>query len=76
MKTRVARVENGFWTITSNRRELCATERDRLIEYFQEIRFPYRIIDGHIRVPQTVPWDDIFERLEHFYDGEARATPF
>ena len=76
MKARVVRVEDGFWRIRSRNREIGAEEQARLVEYFSEIRFPYKIIGGKLRVPESVPWKSISERLQHFYDGDAEVYPF
>jgi hypothetical protein len=76
MKIRVVRLEDGYWRIRSAKRDIGADEQRRLIEYFAEIRLPCKIIGGRIRVPDSVPWSDISERLEHFYDGNADVLPF
>jgi len=76
MKTRVARVEDGFWRIRSRKREIGAEEQARLVEYFRKIRFPYKIIGGKLRVSESVRWENISERLQYFYDGEAEVYPF
>ena len=76
MRKRIVRVEDGYWRIRSEKRELRATEHRELIEYFDEIRFPYEVINGRVRVPESVDLHDIFERLEHFYEGRAEVLPF
>jgi hypothetical protein len=76
MKMRIVRVEDGYWRIRSERREIRAKEQSELIDYFNEIRFPYRVIAGRLCVPESVPWSDIYERLQHFYDGRAQVFPF
>jgi len=47
-----------------------------MIEYFDEIRLPYRLIDGCLCIDGGVVRDAVFERLEHFYDGRAEVLPF
>lgn len=76
MKKRIVRAESGFWCIRSEKREIGAQEQARLLEYFREIRFPYRIAAGKLRVPESVPCEEIFEQLKHFYDGIAELYPF
>jgi hypothetical protein len=76
VRKRIVRVEDGYWRIRSEKRELRATEHRELIEYFDEIRFPYEVINGRVRVPESVDVQDIFERLEHFYEGRAEVLPF
>lgn len=75
MMKRIVRPKEGYWSIRSAGREITAEEQAKLIEYFQEIRFPYRIVAGRLRIPQSVPWGEIFERLAHFYDGTAEVCP-
>lgn len=77
MDQRIVRIEDGFWRIrTSESVEIGIEEQRELIDYFIEIRFPYRVIAGTLCVPESVPWGDIYERLEHFYDGRAEVFPF
>jgi len=76
MKKRIVRIEEGYWRIRSEKREIGQEEQRRLTEYFHETRFPYRIIEGRLCVPESVPWDEIIERLDHFYDGIADIYPF
>ena len=76
MKTRVVRVEDGYWRIRSGKRELRAEEQQALVDYFREIRFPHRVVGGRVHVPESVPWSDIYERLQHFYDGRAEVLTF
>ena len=73
---RVVRVKNGFWRINTADGPLTRVERDQLIEYFHEIRFPYQVVEGEVSVPDTVSWDDIHGVLCHFYDGVAFVCPF
>ena len=76
MKKRIVRVNSGYWCIRSEEREIRAHEQARLIEYFREIGIPYQIVAGRLRVPESVGSKEIFERLEHFYDGTAEVYPF
>jgi len=73
---RIVRLEEGRWRIRSDQGPLDAAEQGELKDYFDEIRFPYRMIDGQPCVPETVSWATIFERLEFFYDGRAEVYPF
>ena len=76
MKTRVVREEEGFWRIRCGKRQISKEERDRLVKYFQKIRMPYRLVDSKLVVPASVAREDIFSKLEAFYDGEACVYPF
>ena len=76
MEKRIVRVEDGFWRIRTELDEITAQEQNDLIEYFNEIRFPYQIISKRLCVPDAMRWADIRERLEHFYDGWAEVYPF
>ena len=77
---RIVRLEEGQWRISSDQGPLNASEQEELKDYFDEIRFPYRMFDGRPCVPpcvpETVSWETIFERLEFFYDGQAEVYPF
>ena len=76
MKIRIVRVEEGYWRIRSPKRVIKAEERTKLVEYFREIGFPYKLIGEEVCVPVSVGWGDISKRLEYSYDGEAEVYPF
>ena len=76
MDKRIVRFEDKFWKIRTDIGDLPASEQKELKEYFDEIRMPYRIIDGGLCVSGDVDRDAIFERMEHFYDGRAEVYPF
>lgn len=76
MKIRIVRAEEGYWRIRSPKRVIKAEERTKLVEYFREIGFPYKLIGEEVCVPDSVGWGDISKRLEDFYNGEAKVYPF
>ncbi len=76
MKIRIVRVEEGYWRIRSPKRVIKAEERTKLVEYFWEIGFPYKLIGEEVRVPDSLGWEDISKRLGYFYDAEAEVYPF
>lgn len=76
MENRIVRLEVGFWRIRTDIGELPESEQTELKEYFDEIRLPYKYIEGKLCVPDGVERDTIFERIEHFYDGRAEVYPF
>ena len=46
-------------------------EPDLLLEYLNEIRYPYRKKKGRFIFPTAVQASEIFEALQHFYEGVA-----
>ena len=76
MDKRIIRLEGKFWKIRTDIGDLSESEQNELKEYFNEIRMPYRIIDGSLCVPDGVDRSLIFERMEYFYDGRAQVYPF
>ena len=76
MEKRIIRLEEGLWRIRTDVGELPESEQMELIEYFSEIKLPYRLTDGCLCVVGGVDRDAVFERLEHFYDGRAEVFPF
>ncbi len=48
-------------------------EPDMLTEYLREIHYPYRKVRGRFVFPAAIREADIFEVLQHFYDGTAEV---
>ena len=76
MEKRIVRLEEDLWRIRTEIGELFESERMELIEFFGEIKLPYRLVDGCLCIADGVDRDAVFERLEHFYDGRAEVFPF
>lgn len=76
MEKRIVRLEEGSWRIRTGIGELPKSEQIEVIEYFDEIKLPYRLIDGCLCIVGDVDRESVFERLEHFYDGRAEIFPF
>lgn len=76
MESRVVRKEEELWCIRTDDGELEAAEQEELKEYLGEVGMPFQIRSGRIRIPGTVAWETVFERLEFFYDGRAQVYPF
>ena len=76
MDKRIIRLEDDFWKIRTDIGELSESEKKELKEYFDEIRMPYRIINGRLCVSAGVDKASIFEMMEHFYEGRAEVYPF
>ena len=76
MEKRIVRLEEGSWRIRTDNGELPKPEQIEVIEYFDEIKLPYRLIDGYLCIVGDVDRESVFERLEHFYDGRAEVFPF
>jgi len=76
MRNRIVRLEGDLWRIRPDQGELDAAEQQELRDYFDEIRMAYRIEHGQLCVPGSIPWETLYERLEHFYDGRAEVYPF
>lgn len=76
MKERIVRLEKGMWCIRSDAGELHDSEQKELIEYFNEIKLPYRLSAGRLYIDGGVDRNAVFERLQHFYDGRAEVFPF
>lgn len=76
MEKRIVRLEEGSWRIRTDIGKLPKSEQIELIEYFNEIRLPYRLIDGCLCIVGDVDRESVFECLEHFYDGRAEVFPF
>lgn len=69
MKKRIIRFEEDLWRIRTDAGELPETERLELIEYFDEIKLPYRLIGDCLCIEGEIDREAVFERMEHFYDG-------
>lgn len=76
MEKRIVRFEKDLWRIRTDAGELPEPERMELIEYFAEIKLPYRLSDGCLCIVGEVGREAVFERLEHFYAGRAEVYPF
>jgi hypothetical protein len=76
MEKRIVRLEDNVWHVRAESGELADSERAELIEYFDEIKLPYRLGNGRLCIPGEVDRQSVFERLEHFYDGYAKVLPF
>lgn len=76
MDKRIIRLEENLWRIRTDAGELPETERMELIEYFDEIKLPYRIVGDCICIVGEIDREAVFERMEHFYDGRAEVFPF
>jgi len=76
MLKRIVRLEEHVWRIRPDQGELDAAEQQELRDYFDEVRLPYRIDHGRLCVPESVLWEELYERLELFYDGRAEVFPF
>ena len=76
MEKRIVRLEEDLWRIRTDAGELPESEQMELIEYFDEIKLPYRLNDGALCIVGEVAREAVFERLEHFYDGRAEVFPF
>ncbi len=76
MEKRIIRFEEDLWRIRTGTGELLEIERMELIEYFDEIKLPYRIVGDCLCIVGEIDREAVFERLEHFYDGRAEVFPF
>ena len=76
MEKRIVRFEDNMWRICTDAGELPQSERSELIEYFNEIRLPYRLAGDCLHIVGEIDRDTVFERMEHFYDGRAEVFPF
>jgi len=76
MEKRIVRFENEMWWVRADVGEISSSEREKLEEYFVEIKLPYRLADGRLCVAGGVDRDTVFERLEQFYGGWAEVLPF
>ncbi len=76
MDKRIIRLEENLWRIRTDDGELPETERMELIEYFDEIKLPYRIVGDCLCIVGEIDRETVFERMEHFYDGRAEVFPF
>ena len=76
MEKRIIRFEEDLWRIRTDAGELPETERMELIEYFDEIKLPYRLVGDCLCIVGGIDREAGFERMEHFYDGRAEVFPF
>lgn len=76
MEKRIIRFEEDLWRIRTDAGELPETERMELIEYFDEIKLPYRLVGDCLCIVGEIDREAVFERMEHFYDGRAEVFPF
>jgi len=76
MPNRIVKLEEGLWRIRSDEGELASAEQNELKDYFDEIRLPHKRDRGRLCISGTVPWEAVYESLQHFYDGRADVCPF
>ena len=76
MEKRIVRFEDNMWRIRTDTGELPQSERSELIEYFDEIRLPYRLVGDCLCIIGEIDRATVFERMEYFYDGRAEVFPF
>jgi len=76
MNQRIVRITDGYWRIATPDGEICAEEMTNLKCYLDEIRYPYEIDQHGIGIHGSILWNEIEERLLHFYDGIADVIPF
>ncbi len=76
MEKRIVRIEEDVWHIRTDAGELSDAERRELIVHFDEIKLPYRLVNGCLCILGEVDRELVFERMEHFYDGRAEIIPF
>ena len=76
MEKRIIRFENEAWQIRTDTGELPQSEQSELIEYFDELKLPYRLAGDCLYIVGEIDRDTVFERMEHFYDGRAEVFPF
>ena len=68
---RLITLEGGYWRIRTEHGDLDSNEVQDLLEYFKEIRFPYRFIRRELCILEGVSKDAVKEMLDLFYDGWA-----
>lgn len=76
VEKRNIRFEDNMWRIRTDEGELPESERSELIEYFDEIRLPYRLVGACLCIVGQVDRDSVFDRMAHFYDGRAEVVLF
>ena len=76
VEKRIIRFEDNMWRIRTDVGELPQSERSELIEYFNEIRLPYRLVGDCLCIIGEIDRATVFERMEYFYDGRAEVFPF
>jgi hypothetical protein len=76
MEMRIVRLEENLWHVRTDAGEITKSEQMELIEYFDEIKLPYHLVDGCLCIDGGVARDAVFERLDHFFDGRAEVLPF
>jgi hypothetical protein len=76
MPPRIVRLEDNLWRIRPERGDLDAAEEQELRDYFGEVGLPYRIENGRPCVLGSIAWEELYERLQHFYDGRSEVFPF
>lgn len=76
LPNRIVRLEDGCWRIRPDDGELDGAEQEELRAYLDEIRLPYRIEHARLCIPGSISWEELDERLRHFYDGRAEVYPF
>ncbi len=76
MEKRIVRIEKDLWRLRTDAGELPESEKMELIQYFDKIKLPYRLVGGCLCIIGEVDRNAVFERLEHFYDGRAEVFPF
>jgi len=78
MRNRVIKKgDSGHWEIRTATFEVTPQdERNKLKEFFDEIRMNYRLAHGDILIDGTLAWSDFDDHMLHFYDDWAQFTPF
>jgi hypothetical protein len=76
MPPRIVRLEGNLWRIMPEHGEIDVVEEQELRDYFGEVGLPYQIEKGRACVLGSVGWEELYERLAHFYEGRAEVYPF
>ena len=76
MDQRIVRIVDGYWRIRTPDGDICTEETANLKVYLEEIRYPYEVDQHGIAIHGSILWNEIEERLLHFYDGVADVIPF
>ena len=76
MPSRIVRLENNLWRIRPEHGEIDGAEEQELRDYLDEVGLPYRIENGRACVLGTIGWEELYERIQHFYEGRAEVYPF
>ena len=75
MEQRIISLEGDLlrFCMGEENKKIAPAERKRLLEYFREIRAPFRHLRGELVLSDGMTPSSVLEIVRHFYDGVAEV---